>query len=129
MHKFVVWLGCGAVFGGLALAGSDAQAIPSFKKEFDAKYVHKEGNDAEKAFAAKVEKVKCNVCHKGQKKKDRNAYGDALADLLDKKEDEKNLEKIRESLDKVAAMKSKKDDPNSPTFGELIEKGELPGGE
>jgi hypothetical protein len=32
-------------------------------------------------------------------------------------------------LDEVAKLKSKADDASSPTFGELIEQGKLPGGE
>ena len=129
MRKFALTLLCGTLTVSLLWAAESAQAIPAFKKEFDAKYVKKDGDDTQKAFAAKVEKVKCNVCHKGMKKKDRNAYGEALAELLDKKDDEKNLEKIREALEKVAAMHSVKGDDASPTFGDLISKGDLPGGE
>lgn len=131
MNRCVAWCLSGLVACGVVLAGSPrpALAIPPFKKEFDAKYVKKDGTDVEKEFAAKAEKVKCNTCHKGKTKKERNAYGDALAELLDKKADEKDLKKIQESLDKVAGMKSKADDPSSPTFGELIQQGKLPGGE
>lgn len=130
MNRVVTWLLGGTVALGLVLAVGTrpAQARPPYKKEFDAKYVKADGTDAEKAFAAKVEKAKCNVCHKGKTKKERNDYGAALAEFL-KKEDEKDLPKIQQSLDKVADMKSKKDDDKSPTFGELIKKGELPGGE
>ncbi len=107
-----------------------AEAIPAFKKEFDALYAKKDGTEAEQALAAAVEKAKCNVCHvAGKEKKVRNAYGDALAELLDKKADEKDKEKIIASLKKVEEMKSIKDDESSPTFGELIHEGKLPAGE
>ncbi len=120
---------CGWVAAGLLLAvAAPAQARPPYKKEFDAKYAKADGTEIEKALAAKAEKAKCNICHKGKSKKDRNAYGEALSQFL-KKEDEKDLEKIRASLDKVSEMKSKKDDDKSPTFGELIKNGDLPGGE
>jgi len=80
---------------------------------------------AEKALAAAVETAKCNLCHKGKEKKDRNAYGEALAELLDKKEDAKNVDKIRKALETVAAKASP---DGGPTFGELIKAGKLPGG-
>jgi hypothetical protein len=78
-------------------------------------------------LATEVETAKCNVCHAGSSKKDRNAYGNALADLLDKKEDAKNPEKIRQALEKVAGMPSDPAKADSPTFGALIEQGKLPG--
>lgn len=102
-------------------ATTPAFAIKAFFDEFKTMYV-KEGTP----LAAAVETAKCNVCHKGMSKKERNAYGEALEPLLDKKEDAKNVEKIKESLTKVAAMPSK---AGGPTFGELIEKGMLPAAE
>jgi hypothetical protein len=69
-----------------------------------------------------VETAKCNVCHFGKSKKDRNAYGEALADLLDKKEDKDNVEKIRASLEKVAGMEG----PDGATFGDRMKAGKLP---
>jgi hypothetical protein len=106
-----------------------ATAVEPFKKEFDAKYVKKDGTtDAEKNFAAAAEKAKCNVCHVGKSKKNRNEYGKALGQLITKK-DGKNVEKIQEAMDKVAAMKSNPKDDGSPTFGDLIKEGKLPGGD
>lgn len=102
-----------------------AFAIKEFFDEFKAVYVKPDSGDAnEKALAAEVETAKCNVCHAGSNKKERNAYGNALADLLDKKEDKKDTAKIRGSLEKVAAMPS---GDGKPTFGELIKQGKLPG--
>jgi hypothetical protein len=113
----------GLVSGGLA---RPAFAIKQFQDEFKAVYVKPDSIDpAEKALAMAVDAAKCNVCHKGKEKKDRNAYGNALADLLDKKEDAKNMEKIRKALETVAAMKSA---DGGPTFGDLIKMGKLPGG-
>ena len=59
-------------------------------------------------------------------KKERNAYGNALAERLDKKEDAKNVEKIRQALSEVAALSSDPAKPDAPTFGALIEQGKLP---
>ena len=100
-----------------------AFAIKQFFDEFKAVYVK-----PDTPLAAEVETAKCNVCHVGKSKKDRNAYGNALAELLDKKEDAKNVDKIRESLEKVAAMPSDPAKADGPTFGALIEQGKLPGG-
>lgn len=113
----------------VAVAAPTARAIPPFKKEFDAMYVKKDGTETEKAFAAAAEKAKCNTCHMGSDKKKRNIYGNALAERLDKKEDEKNKEKIQMALKEVEELKSNPDDDSSPTFGELIRMGKLPGGE
>ncbi|MEM8947045.1 MAG: hypothetical protein AAGD11_17860, partial [Planctomycetota bacterium] len=79
-------------------------------------------------FAKSVLEAKCYVCHQGRKKKNRNAYGSELAKLLDKKKDAKNPKKIIEALEKVAKLPSDAKDKDSPTFGDLIKAGRLPGG-
>ncbi len=115
-----------AILGlSLAVAGStrEAFAIKQFSDEFKEVYV-KEGTP----LAAAVEEAKCNVCHKGKSKKDRNAYGEALAKLLDKKEDKTNKEKIRQALETVAKESSDPSKPDAPTFGDLLAEGKLPGG-
>ena len=102
-----------------------ARAMPPFKKAFDAKYVKPDSADEkEKAFAAEAKKVNCNVCHKCKSKKMRNDYGEAVNKFIEKTE--KDPAKIEEALNKAAAEKSKPDDANSPTFGELIQQGQLP---
>jgi hypothetical protein len=120
-----------ALFGfvaGLLLAHVEsAHAIDPFKKEFEAKYVKAEpATPEEQALAAAVKTAKCNVCHVGVKKKDKNAYGLALHTLLDRKTDAKDKAKIQDALDKVAAMKSDPNNADSPTFGELLSQGKLP---
>ena len=117
----VVALACGGV-------AREAFAFKEFSEEFKAVYVKPDSADpAEKALAAEVEAAKCNVCHMGSSKKERNAYGKALAERLDK-EDKKNVEKIKKALEEVAALKSDPDNAGSPTFGALIKEGKLPGG-
>jgi hypothetical protein len=114
----------------VSLLASGAFGIEAFKKEFDNKYVKKDpASDTEKAFAIAANKAKCAVCHVGKTKKVRNEYGKALDELLDRKTDAKNTAKIQDALEKVAGMKSNSKDASSPTFGELIEQGKLPGGE
>ncbi len=115
-----------AAFGvviAVACQAREAFAIKQFADEFKAVYV-KEGTP----LAAAVATAKCNVCHKGKSKKDRNAYGEALAKLLDKKADKENAEKIREALATVAKESSDPAKADAPTFGSLIEAGTLPGG-
>lgn len=107
----------------LGLGSREALAIKQFADEFKAVYV-KDGTP----LAAAVESAKCNVCHKGKSKKDRNAYGEALAKLLDKKDDKENKDKIRQALETVAKESSNPADASAPTFGALIEQGKLPGG-
>ena len=115
----------------LACGGSprEAFAIKQFFDEFKAVYVKPDSADpAEKALVAEVEGAKCNVCHMGTSKKEWNAYGHALAEKLDKKEDAKNVEKIRKALEEVAALPSDPAKADSPTFGTLLKEGKLPGG-
>jgi hypothetical protein len=115
-----------AAFGlviATAASAREAYAIKQFADQFKEVYV-KDGTP----LAAEVETAKCNVCHKGKNKKDRNAYGEALAKLLDKKEDKDNVEKIREALATVAKESSDPANAGAPTFGGLIEAGKLPGG-
>jgi len=129
MKNFCLLVLAGLTAGLLMARVESARAVDPFKKEFEAKYVKASPSTPEEtALAAAVKKEKCNVCHVGTKKKDRNSYGEALAGLLDKKTDLKDKAKINDALDKVAAMKSDAKDPNSPTFGELIQQGKLPGG-
>jgi hypothetical protein len=117
----------GFVAGALLVQIDSAHAIDPFKKAFDAKYVKASpSTPEEKAFAEAVKQAKCNVCHVGVKKKDKNAYGIALGQFLDRKTDAKDLDKINDALDKVAAMKSDPNNDSSPTFGELISQGKLP---
>ena len=122
--------GCFALTLALWLYPTISGADPAFREEFVAKYV-KADSDApkDKAFAEAVDKVGCKVCHAGTSKKNRNAYGRALAELLSRKTDTENKPKIRAALDKVALKHIDPKDAKSPTFGDLIKAGKLPGGE
>lgn len=93
-----------------------AHAYPEFKKEFDKKYA---------PLAPQIAKVKCNVCHVGKSKKDRNEYGKALSKFITKKE-KKKPDKIQEALQKAEGEHSDPANASSPTFGELMKEGKLP---
>ena len=105
------------VLGAFALPARPAFAVKQFYDEFKEVYVNNGSLDA-----SAVAKAKCNICHVGKSKKDKNAYGKLLDELLDRKKDAKNPEKIREAFEKVAAAKS----PAGPTYGELFKEGKLP---
>lgn len=127
MKNFCLLAVFGLVAGALLAQIDSAHAIDPFKKAFDAKYVKASpSTPEEKALAEAVKQAKCNVCHVGVKKKDKNAYGIALDELLDRKTDAKDMDKINDALEKVAAMKSDPKNDASPTFGELISQGKLP---
>ena len=120
-----------------SFSADTAHSRPNYAKSFTSKYVKKDGTtDEEKAFVVVVENAKCTVCHEpGNDKKARNRYGKALAEIIKPKEipegwkGEKDNKKIEEALDKVAAAHSDPKDDKSPTFGDLIKAGKLPGGE
>ena len=88
MRNLCLLVVCGFLIGTVAARIQPAHAIDAFKKEFVNKYVKKESSDPnEKAFAEAATKANCNVCHVGKNKKERNEYGKALDELLDKKAD------------------------------------------
>jgi hypothetical protein len=115
----------------LALFAAPAWAVPAFNEAFKKAYL-KEGTP----LAEKASVVKCNVCHKGKEKKDRNEFGMAVSKYLkkgdfagdDKKFDPKSPEgqkALAEGLE--AALKEKAD--NGKSFGDLLKENELPGGD
>lgn len=128
MKRFVSYLCCAAFF--VALLVEPVAALPQFFNEFKAKYADPEGDDIQKSLAEQIKAMKaterCNICHVGKDKKKHNPYGLALAELLDKKEDKDNKEKIQESLDKVAEIHIDPEDDKSPTYGDLLKEGKFP---
>jgi cytochrome c2 len=129
MKKATMCLALAIVLGVVWLGGGvpQAKADNAFKDQFIAAYVKADSSDGkDKAFAAAVEKAKCAICHEGKSKKNRNSYGKALAELLSRKTDTENKEKIQAALKKVEAKRSDPKSDKSPTFGELIKAGKLP---
>lgn len=106
---------------------STAWAVTQFRTQFVTRYVKKDSQDPkDKAFAELVEKAGCNICHLGEDKTKRNAYGAALDRLLDRKADARNKEKIQKALEAAEKEKVDPNDPKSPTFGDRIKAGQLP---
>lgn len=115
-------LGCVAV----ALCVGQASALPPFNKEWREKYF--EGN-SNATFVEAVGTAKCNVCHFGKSKKNKNEYGKAVGKYLTKKDyeavkaDADAAKKyVQEGLAKAEAEKS----ASGKTFGEMFKAGELP---
>jgi hypothetical protein len=138
LRRAALFAAAAVVAAGAHFDSRSALALPPFNKEFQAKYVKADSaDDKEKAFAELVTKTaKCNVCHVGMDRKQRNAYGKQLSTLLKKDnfkaerlqaEPDKVKAEINAALEAVAAMKS--GDGDAPTFGELIVQGKLPGGD
>lgn len=108
------------------LSAQPAVASTEFQKEFVKLYA--KGKEVDKDYKKLVRKGKCYVCHQGKEdRKNCNIYGKILAEYLTK-EDEKDKEKIIASIKLVADKSSDPDSEDSPTFGELIAEGKLPGG-
>ena len=113
--------------GMVGLAAAPAAAVPAFREQFRAKYLKPDStNPKDTALRDAFDGAGCNLCHMGEDRTKRNAYGRALATLLSRKTDAHNKEKIQAALEKVAAMKSRPEDPRSPSFGEIIASGKLP---
>ncbi|MEW4565346.1 hypothetical protein AB1K70_22665 [Bremerella sp. JC770] len=136
MFARIVLSACFALFG-IAYIAQPALAIPFYWEVFNEKVVPADPKEEPaKAFASAATGSKCNVCHiDGQSKKERNAYGAALDELLDKanfskdrleKEKDKATEEVVAALEKVKTMKVNKDDEKSPTFADNISAGKLP---
>ncbi len=80
MKKLVACL----IVAGVAFSmTSSASAFAPFSKQFSKTYIE-ENKEVDKGFAEAVKKAKCNLCHYGKSKKNRNDYGKALGKLLDK---------------------------------------------
>ncbi len=126
-HAFSSFCTALAVAGIVGLAAAPAAAVPAFCEQFEAKYVKPDSKDPKDiALRDAFDRSGCNLCHVGKDRANRNAYGRALAKLLSRKTDTHNEQKIQAALEKVAAMKSRPEDPRSPSFGEIIASGKLP---
>lgn len=123
-----------AVLLSIALP-SPASALAEFRRAFQEKYTNK---NIDPAFYDLVKDAKCFVCHvKGEDKDVRNAYGNALADLVpgeaNKRKkaapaDEKSevKAKILEELQAAWDEAAEKENEDGVKFGDLIKAGKLP---
>jgi cytochrome c2 len=113
----------------LAAVAAPATADPRFYVVFKKEYLEKH---PDKEFAKAMDKadVRCLVCHQGKKsKKHRNAFGDAMDPLLDRKKDLKNDVKISAALKKALAAKVDPKNDKSETFLDRLKASKWPAGE
>ncbi len=113
-----------------------AFAFKQLADQFKAKYA---GEKANADFKKLVTDAKCYVCHvKGESKKKRNPYGDALHELIedtkfpikDYKKDSKNekyIAQLKEIFKKLEGMES--GDKEHKTFADRMKADLLPGGD
>jgi cytochrome c2 len=103
-------------------------AITQFYAEYKKEYLD---NHPDKEYAALVNKGtnRCFVCHQGKQRKNHNAFGIHLVELLDKKEDKANKEKIAAAIKKVVEMHVDPKDEKSETYLDRIKASKWPGGE
>ncbi len=112
-------------------SGESALAFKEFYLQWVEMYVDKDDASEENVAYNKIvggSKTRCFVCHQGKKKKNRNAYGLHLSELLSK-EDRKDTAKIIESLKQVGEIASDPNDEKAETYNQRISKHLLPGGE
>ena len=113
----------------LVFGVAPAFAIIQFQQQFEKLYL-KDHPDKKYVEAVKKASDKCFVCHQGKKsKKNHNAFGVHLVELLDRKKDMKDNEKIKVSLEKVMAMHVDPKDPKSETYLDRVKASKWPGGE
>ncbi len=100
MSRFVVAF---AAFAMIASYVTPSYALKPLAEAFAEQYC---GTGASEALKAKVADAKCNVCHVGTQKKNRNPYGVALHDALkDAKFSIPDLKKSPKDAKLIAAAK------------------------
>jgi hypothetical protein len=123
MRKLCTWtlVTCGLLAVALLVTTTarQAQARPNYLAWWMQKYP-----DVAKKNNVKAA-VKCNVCHFGTSKENRNDYGKAIIKGLDGK---KNLKKKDKTIfeDALKTAEEQKSATPDKTFGDLLQAGELP---
>tara|TARA_E500000305_G_C3952052_1_gene202657 strand:- start:435 stop:776 length:342 start_codon:yes stop_codon:yes gene_type:complete len=113
MKTALLSLSCAVLFAGFAMSSADAR--PKYFAEFKDMYPDVTG----------AAEAKCNVCHEGKSKKDKNAYGKAYGMTLNAK-NSKDAEQIKKALKGTEAKES---GVAGKTYGDLLGEGKLPAGE
>ena len=123
MKRFAMFLAVSLIAIGLNFVTTgQVSARPEYKAKIEELTKNSKGADA-------IKEAKCNVCHYGKSKKNRNDFGQALNKHMNEetyksmKSDKEALgKKVEEVLKTVLKEKSK----SGKTFGELIDSGSLP---
>jgi cytochrome c2 len=111
-----------------SLTAQPAGAVLQFYKVWKEQYLD---DHPDQEYAALVNKGtnKCFVCHVGKQRKHHNVYGQHFVDLLDRKTDTKDKEKIAAAIKQVGELHFEADDEASETFNQRIAESKFPGGE
>jgi hypothetical protein len=122
MKRFAVLFVVGLVALCMNLSIRQVAARPEYKARLD------EATKGGKAAEA-IKEAKCNNCHYGTSKKNRNDFGQALnkhmnADTF--KELRENKEELNKKIDAALKAALKEKSKQGKTFGEIIESGSLP---
>ena len=105
-----------------------AAAVVQFYKEYEKQYLDTHP-DKEYAAAVKKPAVRCLVCHQGKNRKNHNPFGDHLVEMLDRKKDLRDVEKISASIKKALEMHVDPKDEKSETYADRLKASKWPGGE
>jgi hypothetical protein len=122
---------CSLVVSALLLSvicSRPASAVVQFYNVFAKEYLD---THPDKEFAAAVKKpaVRCFVCHQGKNRKNHNPFGDYLVEMLDRKKDLRDVEKISASIKKALEMHVDPKDDKSETYADRLKASKWPGGE
>jgi hypothetical protein len=111
-----------------SMTAHPAVAVLQFYKVFQTEYLD---NHPDQEFATFVKKPanRCFVCHQGKNRKHHNAFGEHLEELLDRKKDIKDKEKIAAALKQVVALPFDPNDEKSETYADRIAASKFPAGE
>ena len=125
MKRFaLLFVACTVALALNMLVTRTASARPEYKTQLDELTKNSK-------FADALKEHKCNVCHYGKSKKNRNDFGKALnktmsEDVFKKLKAEDNKEKMTKKIDEALKAAMKEKSPSGKTFGELMDAGELP---
>jgi hypothetical protein len=102
-------------------------ALPPIDKEWKERYIEK---DPPPKYKEEAQTQKCNVCHDGAKKVNKNEYGKAVGKHI-KKADVDRLKGMPDDLKKLIedALKKAEEEKNEKgeKFGDIMKNGKLPG--
>ena len=112
----------------LSATARPAAAVLQFYKVWETEYLT---DHPDPDYVALVKKTsnRCFVCHQGKNRKHHNAYGEYLEELLDRKTDAKDKQKILAAIKQVGELHVDPNDDASDTFNQRIVESEFPGGE
>ena len=112
----------------LSATARPAAAVLQFYKVWETEYLT---DHPDQDYVALVKKTsnRCFVCHQGKNRKHHNAYGEHLEELLDRKTDAKDKQKILAAIKQVGELHVDPNDDKSDTFNQRIAESKFPGGE